>query len=273
MNIRAVLLASALIFGAVGGAQAQAVYPSAEAAADALANALARTDRAEVRHVLGEGFMRYVPQNDVDIEDVYAFLEAWSKSHKVEQVTPTHAEMVVGQGEGWRFPAPIVKGPRGWQFDVRAGGVEMARRRIGRNEVDTLATLKALCNAQVVYAQAHGQGKPARRIVSSTGQRDGLYWPATDTVESPFGPDALVMGSDTPADAALNGYHYRLLPGEANGCAFVAWPARYGSLGVHSFVIGADGVVRERDLGASGAAAAGRIRSASALGEGWSPVP
>ena len=271
MTLRSLVLAGALVFGAAGAAQAQAAYPSAEAAADALATALARTDRDALRHVLGDGFMRYVPEHEVDIDDVYAFLEGWAKSHSIEQVSPTQAQLVVGQG--WHFPAPIVKGPRGWQFDLRAGQAEMARRRVGRNEVDTLATLKALCDAQAQYAQAHGQGKPARRIVSSTGQRDGLYWPTVDAAESPFGPDALVMDPSTPGDAALNGYHYRLLAGDdAKGCAFVAWPARYGSLGVHTFVIGPDRVIRERDFGASSSAAASRIRSTQGIGEGWSAV-
>lgn len=125
------------------------------------------------------------------------------------------------------------------------------------------------CEAQSRYAQSVGQGKPASRIVSSPGRRDGLYWPAVDAPESPLGADALVMGSDTPVDAALNGYHYRLLPGDPKGCAFAAWPARYGSYGFNTFVIGGDGVVRERDLGAATNASAGRIRSA---GEGWSVV-
>lgn len=268
-TFHALVVAAALACGA-GVAQAQAVYPSAEAAADALATALARTDRDALRHVLGDGFMRYVPVDAVNMDDVYAFLEAWSQSHSVRQLTPGQAELVVGQD--WRFPAPIVKTARGWHFDLRAGQAEMARRRVGRNEVDTIATLRSLCQAQASYAQAHGQGKPASRIVSSNGRRDGLYWPSTESEQSPFGPDALVMGADTPSDAALNGYHFKLLPGDAKGCAFVAWPARYGSLGVHTFVIGADGVVRERDLGASTSAAAGRIRSANGLGEGWNAV-
>jgi hypothetical protein len=270
MKFRALLVAAGLACGA-GFVQAQAVYPSAEAAADALATALARTDRDAVRHVLGANFMRYVPApEEVDMDDIYAFLEAWSKSHKVEEVAPGRAELVVGQG--WHFPVPIAKVARGWQFDLPAGQVEMLKRRIGRNELDTIAALKSLCQSQEQYARAFGQGKPASRIVSTIGKRDGLYWPSSDGLESPFGPDALVMGSDTPADAALNGYYYRLLPGAANGCGFVAWPARYGSLGVHSFVIGPDAVVRERDLGASSSAAAGRIRSATALGDGWTAV-
>ena len=270
MNFRAALLACALGLGHVAAAQAQAVYPNAEAAAEALASALARADRDAVRHVLGANLSRYVPEHSVGMEDVYAFLEAWNQSHSIAQVSPTRSELVVGKD--WRFPAPIIKTARGWQFDVKAGQAEIARRRIGRNELGAIETLKSLCAAQGRYAQSVGQGKPASRIVSSPGQRDGLYWPEVDSAQSPLGPDALVMGADTPTDAALHGYHYRLLPGaDAKGCAFVAWPARYGSYGISSFVIGSDGVVRERDLGASTSASAARIR-AGGLGEGWTAV-
>ena len=270
MNLRAVLLACALGIGHAAAVQAQAVYPNAEAAAEALATALARADRDALRHVLGSHLSRYVPEHSVGMEDVYAFLEAWNQSHSIAQLSPTRSELVVG-GD-WRFPAPIIKTSRGWQFDVKAGQAEIAKRRIGRNELGAIETLKSLCAAQGRYAQWVGRGKPASRIVSSPGQRDGLYWPEVDAAQSPLGPDALVMGADTPTDAALHGYHYRLLPGaDARGCAFVAWPARYGSYGVSTFVIGGDGVVRERDLGASSGASAARIR-AGGLGEGWTAV-
>jgi len=267
MTLRALSLAAALTCGALGAAHAQATYPTPQAAAEALNSALALSDRTAVRTVLGANFMRYVPDHNVNMEDVYAFLEAWNKSHSIEQTSDAHAELVVG--DGWHFPAPLVKNARGWAFDVRAAESEISRRRIGRNELGAMDTLKALCAAQVRYTQS--QGQPASRIVSSTGQRDGLYWPAIDAPESPLGPDALIMGADTPVDAALYGYRYRLLPdaGASNGCAFVAWPARYGTDGVHSFVIGGDGVIRERDLGSS--AAAGRVRSANP-GEGWTAV-
>ncbi|HYP86206.1 DUF2950 family protein [Variovorax sp.] len=268
MTLRALGLAAALACGTMGAAHAQAAYPSPQAASEALHEALALSDRNAIRHVLGANFMRYVPDHDVNMEDAYAFLEAWNKAHVIEQAADTRAELVVG--DGWHFPAPIVKGAHGWSFDVRAAQAEIMRRRIGRNELGAIETLKELCAAQGRYTQS--QGQPASRIVSSADQRDGLYWPAVDGAESPLGPDALIMGPDTPVDAALYGYRYRLLPqtgADGKGCAFVAWPARYGSDGVHTFVIGGDGIVRERDLGSS--AAASRVQGVSTT-ENWSAV-
>ena len=39
------------------------------------------------------------------------------------------------------------------------------------------------------------------------------------------------------------------------GVALVAWPAEYRVTGVESFLVGPDGVVREKDLGPAGAQA------------------
>ncbi|MDM0044361.1 DUF2950 family protein [Variovorax dokdonensis] len=265
--LRAMLVATALVWGPVTAVYAQASYASPQAAAEALNSAIALSDRDGVQTVLGAHFMRYVPEHDVSMEDAYAFLEAWNKAHSIEQTSDTRAELVVG--DGWHFPAPLVKSAKGWSFDVKAAQAEINRRRIGRNELGAIETLKQLCAAQARFAQS--QGQPASRIVSSADRRDGLYWPAVDGPESPLGPDALVMGADTPVDAALYGYHYRLLSDAAanKGCSFLAWPARQGVDGVHAFVIGGDGVVRERVLGSAGAA--NQVRSAGAA-QDWSAV-
>ncbi|MDM0110746.1 DUF2950 family protein [Variovorax sp. J22R133] len=272
LQLRRAVMACVLAFVPAAVVHAQAAYPTPETAADALATALSRGDRDGVRHVLGAQFMRYVPEHSVDADDVYAFLEAWSKAHGIEQVNPTRALMVVGESK-WPFPAPIVKSARGWQFDLRAGQAEMQGRRIGRNELAAIGTLQMLCDAQARYALSAGQGKPASRIVSTTGRQDGLYWPDVGGQQSILGPDALIMEADTPPDAALHGYHYRMLPGasDARGCAFVAWPARYGTDGVHSFAISSDRVVRERDLGPATAKSASRL-ARDRLETGWTPV-
>jgi hypothetical protein len=49
----------------------------------------------------------------------------------------------------------------------------------------------------------------------------------------------------------LDGYYFRRIAGPAGTPSFVAYPARYGSSGVMTFVVGPQGVVYERDLGAS----------------------
>src|SRR5687768_2943406 len=85
-----------------------------------------------------------------------AFREQWH----LEDATPTQKTLVVGN-ENWPFPVPIVKGPDGWRFDAAAGKEEVLARRIGRNELDAIATVRAYVSAQRRYAQQGHDGKPA----------------------------------------------------------------------------------------------------------------
>jgi hypothetical protein len=45
------------------------------------------------------------------------------------------------------------------------------------------------------------------------------------------------------------------------GCGLIAWPERYGSSGIQTFVVDAGGNVYQKDLGAQTAAAVAAIRS------------
>ncbi|WP_191577254.1 DUF2950 family protein [Achromobacter insolitus] len=228
----------------------QEYFDTPQKAADALVQAVATGDDDGLKQVLGQDFHQFIPQDSIDREDIYAFLAAWSKQHRVVTDGPDSADFFVGE-HGWTFPAPLIKGRNGWTFDVRAGVREMRNRRIARNEEAAINTLHRLCAAQSRFIETAGTGQPARRIVSRDGHRDGLYWdgqPANGT-SSPLDDDALVMGPDTPPDAALHGYRFAYLSSsDPSGCSFMAWPARHGESGLHSFVIGAGGTVRERDF-------------------------
>lgn len=244
--------------GVMGQASAQAAYPSPDAAAEALASSIATGDNDKLRHVLGADFHRYVPAGSVSRDDIYAFLAAWSKHHEIVMTGPASAAFVVGQHD-WSFPAPLVKNQRGWHFDVREGAREMQRRRIDRNEIAAMQTLRELCEAQRRFQALAGQGQPAQRIVSREGQYDGLYWEEGSRQApgpSPLSDDALVMGVDVPVEAALHGYRYTIVaPTDGKSCAFAAWPAAYGKTGHFSFMIGADGRMVERDYGRQSASA------------------
>ena len=94
---------------------------------------------------------------------------------------------------GRRFPAADSAHPSkaGWKFDTAAGRLEILYRRIGRNELDAIQTCLAYVDAQNEYAEKDrtgaGAGVYAQRIVSSSGKKDGLYWPASDGDASPLG--------------------------------------------------------------------------------------
>ena len=76
-------------------------------------------------------------------------------------------------------------------FDTEAGREEILARRIGHNELDTIQTALAYVDAQRDYAdkdRGAGTGVYAQRFVSTSGKKDGLYWPtAQGEDESPLG--------------------------------------------------------------------------------------
>ncbi|WP_392388546.1 MULTISPECIES: DUF2950 domain-containing protein [Cupriavidus] len=254
-------------------ALAQRVYPSPEAASDALGDAIARSDHDALKGVLGPNYRTLLPPQGVDQEDIYEFLAAWSRHHAVERAGEDMARVAVGES-GWTFPVPIVKRKAGWQFDMPAGQREVHVRRIGRNELVTMDTLLQLADAQQRYAELVGNGRYATQLVSSPGKTNGLYWPSSSAEnDSPLGPDALAMGPDAPPNEAFYGYRYRIIaaPKGSNAqYAIVAWPARYGDSGVNTFILDSERHFYERDLGASTASRAAALRTFSP--EGWTKV-
>ncbi|WP_432261162.1 DUF2950 domain-containing protein [Cupriavidus sp. TMH.W2] len=270
-RVRALVAAAVLSLGLP--AMAQQAFPSPDAAAEALGDAIARSDGDALQRVLGKQYQSLVPQGTIDQDDIYAFLGAWARHHAVQSDGERRALIAVGES-GWTFPVPLARQKDGWQFDLRAGQQEVRHRRLGRNELVTMETLLLLADAQQRYAGQVGQGRYADRLISSPGKTNGLYWPAASEQDaSPVGPDALAMGPDTPAADAFYGYHYRILPpGKGNDAKFgvIAWPARYGDTGVHTFMLGSDRVFYERDLGPGTAARARAIRSFSP--DGWKQV-
>lgn len=270
-TLRAIAIGSAMLAGLP--ALAQHAYPTPEAAADALGDAIARSDTDALRQVLGNNYQSLLPPGGVVQDDIYDFLAAWSRHHAIEPDGGERARVAVGQS-GWTFPAPLVRQRNGWQFDVRAGQREVRLRRLGRNELVTMETLLALADAQQRYADAVGKGRYAAQLVSQPGKTDGLYWPAdSEANASPFGPDALAMVPQTPPGEAYYGYYFRVLaPGQGTNerFAFIAWPARYGESGVHTFLLGSDRSFYERDFGPSTAARVTGIRTYST--DGWKRV-
>lgn len=269
---------AALMFAALPTlGHAQAPFPSADAAADAFADAVARSDDEAMRKVLGANYKRVLQLDEVTQDDKLNFLEAWAKTHRVVPQGNDTAVLEVGESK-WTLPVPMVKRGDAWVFDTRSGADEIATRRIGRNELSAMEAALAYFDAQKEYASAErqpGQGRVyAQKLRSSPGKKDGLYW-ATESGDepSPIGP---AYEATTP-DGAYHGYYYRILtaqgknaPGGAYdyrskgrmnaGFALVAWPARWGETGVMSFMVSHDGVLYQKNLGPKGDALARGMR-------------
>jgi hypothetical protein len=202
-----------------------------------------------------------------------AFRERWH----LEDVTPTQKTLVIGN-EDWPFPVPLVKAADGWRFDTVAGKEEVLARRIGRNELQAIATSRAYVTAQHRYAQEGHDGKPAglyaAKLKSDPGKQNGLYWPAArGEKRSPLGDlvaqaaeEGRTVGAERPQATGFHGYYFKILTGQgaaapggarsyivkgemSGGFALVVWPAQYDATGVMTFIVNQDGTVREKDLG------------------------
>mgnify|MGYP003693734101 CR=1 FL=1 len=175
-------------------AHAQKHYPTPEAAAEALVKAMRANDTPALQAVLGQEWKRFIPTDDLSRDDVNAFLAAWDQSHKIQPEDDNTALAVVGPDPAFTLPIPIVKNKAGvWKFDVVAGADRLRTTRIGRNELAAMQAVLAYYDAQREYAteDRSGRGVPAyaRKLVSSPGKKDGLYWHARlDEPESPLGP-------------------------------------------------------------------------------------
>jgi len=248
-------------------------FPTAEAASDTLTEALRKDDDTAIAGILGSSWRDFVPgtreDEDKSRED---YLKAWDQNHKVAPDGDNANKMLVEVGTtGFKMPIPIVKEAEGWRFDVEAGYDEMIARQIGRNELTVVQSLLAIVDAQYDYATLDpmktGTTAYARRLLSSPGKKDGLYWEAKPgEPESPLGPLVAKAQPDDKEGQGYHGYRYRLLYGQGpnapggaysyllngrmlGGFGVIAWPVTYGETGVMTFIVNQSGEVYERDLG------------------------
>ena len=155
-------------------------FATADAAATALTQAVRTNDQKAIAAIWGADWRDFVPGTDNDVQRRrMAYLAAWDEGHKLVMSGDDKAVIEVGKS-GWTLPVPIVKDGAQWRFDVAAGLKEMALRRIGHDELAVIQTLLAIVDAQNDYAALDPMktGAPAyaRRLLSSPGKKDGLYW-------------------------------------------------------------------------------------------------
>jgi hypothetical protein len=286
------LLAVALVLGLAAGAAAQKApaqpaklqaFPSADAAANALTEAVRKNDRTAIAALWGAEWRDFVPGTDNDVQRRRnAYLAAWDESHKLVMSGDAKAMIEVGKN-GWTLPIPLVKDGSDWRFDVAAGLKDMVFRRIGHDEAAVIQTLLAIVDAEADYAAMDpmNTGAPsyARRLLSSPGKKDGLYWETKPgQPESPLGPAVAKAQADGRSPDGHYGYYFRLLYSQGaaatggarnyvvngrmlGGFGVIAWPVRYGDTGVMTFMVNQDGVVYQQDLGPQTAQKAGAISS------------
>ena len=256
----------------------QPAYATPDDAVGALVAAVRSGDTRRTHEVLGPGTHKLVLSGDpvADQQSRDRFLATFDRQSKIEMNGDAKATLLIGEKD-WPFPFPLVKRAAGWQFDARTGAEEILNRRIGRNELAAIQVCLAYADAQREYSMTQGNRDGRRsyamKLVSTSGSRDGLYWPSGEGEPlSPFGPlaskaKAEGYGKGTHVlNEPYHGYFYKVLtrqgshaPGGAydyvvegrmiGGFALVAYPARWGASGVMTFLVNHDGIVYQKNLG------------------------
>jgi hypothetical protein len=272
--------------GAADQPSEQIRFDSPESALKALLEATKARDQAQLRRIFGTEAKELSSgdeqQDQADLEEFAANLATASK------LVPESDERVILQvgPNAYPFPIPIVRKDGKWYFDTPAGEEELLNRRIGENEIKTIAVCRGYAAAQRDYYardwDEDGVIEYAQRIASTPGKKDGLYWQTPEgEPPSPLGPlvaeahaegYAATQPTTPPTTQAAgmrrpyHGYIYKILKRQGErapggkfeyvinghmvaGFALVAWPANWGKSGVMTFVVNTNGKVYEKDLG------------------------
>jgi hypothetical protein len=275
-------------------------FVSPEAAMQAVAELIGSGDAQRRNAIFGEDSEgSFASGDDVADQTDAARVKAMIQEKVAFEDGEDGSKLALLGKDGWPFPIPIV--PRGdrWGFDPEAGLEEINNRRVGHNELSTIATLRALVEAQREYASIGRDGNPpayAAQWRSTPGRHDGLYWEAGEgEPESPLGPLVAEAGragyrrSEDGEPQPYHGYLFRLLTkqgrsapgGERSytdgkgllrrGFGVLAWPARYGNSGIMTFQVNQQGIVFQKDLGEATEEAAAAI-DAYSPDASWDPV-
>lgn len=246
------------------------VFNDPDAAVAAFKAALAADNFAGLARFLGLDAEKL--KTSEGVMDTYAKIREGAAKRVVIEIQGDRWMLDIGD-KLWPLPFPIVKGKDGkWAFDTYAGLEEIVNQRVGENELEAIATMRAYVDSQEDYtAEDHdGDGvlEFAQKLISGEGKTDGLYWPASlGAGESPAGEfvDQAALDKASKGNGYF-GYRFRVLTGQGDqiaggaydyvingnmiaGFALVGWPVKYAETGVHTFLVNQHGIVYQADLG------------------------
>jgi len=203
----------------LAGTASQVTFKSPEEASNALFSAVKNHNEQALTQILGAG-SELVDSDDEaqDSLDREQFVEKYQQMHRLAREDNGGTRLYIG-AENWPFPVPLVSQDAKWRFDSEAGAREVQFRRIGENEIAAIVHCRSLvaANNGAQLAAANSGAAAARKVENTT---------------EPF-----------------HGYYFRTVSDSRDHFAIVAYPAKYRSSGVMTFIVNQDGEVREKDLG------------------------
>jgi len=215
----------------------QQTFASAAEASKSLFQAVRANDGELIVKILG-GPTELASSGDKNQDklDRECFVQHYQEMHRMVREDDGKVILYIG-AENWPFPIPLLEKDGVWRFDPDAGMQEVLYRRIGENELTAIATCHEFAS------QDHDSGKSA--IPSDS-----------------FAASLAVRAAGDPL--LFHGYYFHVLISRptngallekksktAGGFTLIAYPAEYRSSGVMTFVVTANDIVYEKDLGAS----------------------
>ena len=221
---------------------AQQAFPSAPEASQTLFQAVQGNDEQAIANILGGPTdLTTSPDKGQDKLDRELFVQKFKEMHRLGHEADGSVTLYIG-AENWPFPIPLVEKSGAWRFDSDGGMNEVMFRRIGENEL----TAMDICH-EFVSAKKQNRARPITAGEADTSPASLLVRAAPQST-----------GSDP---VLFNGYYFKVLstsPASTSksGLAVMAYPSEYRSSGVMTFVVTANDVVYEKDLGANTSALA-----------------
>jgi hypothetical protein len=227
---------------------AQPTFPSPAEATQSLFQAVQNNNVQVIANILG-GPTEFASSGDEaqDKLDRELFVKKYQEMHRLGREADTSVTLYIG-AENWPFPIPIIEKNGAWHFDPGAGMKEVLFRRIGENELTAIA----VCHEFVAAEKQH-------RLQPNTANPADTFPASLVASESAGGGNPVLF----------QGYYFHLLATRPTngtrpasegktkgGFALIAYPADYRSSGVMTFIVTANDVVYEKDLGVNTSALA-----------------
>ena len=227
-------------------ASATRTFSSAGEACHALFQAAQKSDERELEAILGTE--KEVISSGDEIEDKLEreqFSQKYQEMHRLVREADGSTILYIG-AENWPFPIPLVSTNGAWRFDSDAGKNEILFRTIGENETTAILVCDDFASARKQHNASESANDPvavyAQSLISLTNAS------ASKTTGDPEKTSHLFHG-------------YNFQAGKDTGrVALIAYPAKYRSSGVMTFLVTKSGVVYEKDLGPDTNTVAPKVR-------------
>ena len=252
----------------------QVVFASGEEACTALIDAAKKNDTKRLMEIFGQQGKNIVFSGDenLDAETRAYFAKTAEGNFEIEEIESGTYIMEFGN-DNFPFAVPLAKYDGKWFFNTPDGLDELINRRIGRNEIFTINVCEALAKTEVENARLRtavdGVREYAMKFLSITEKSNPIYWnPETGKKENLICADLALAALEPgkPDRQPFYGYYYKVLKAQGpaapggkksylvdgklkKGFAILAYPAKYGDLGIKSFMVSKNGVIFEKDLG------------------------